>query len=229
MQIEIVPDVTSSMFPFGRVRVWKGLETYVTLVLRNGAVIPTLRDHLEMSRLRVAKGQWLVQIPANSSESVSEGRMLTSQNRAFSTMVPCKWRKQVVRYHLKSNSENSSSGDKVFVDKEAKIQWKNSPIGSLLGSSSHRKSSREEYVGLGFTLWYKRCLTMRWLGWLGCWWWQVGNQTENKTDLCLENRTQTTVEKQGALNCQGPQGNWYIRKLGQLLHMSKFSDYIIIL
>lgn len=97
------------------------------------------------------------------------------------------------------------------------------------GRFSHRESSGEDYVGLGFTLWYKRCLTMRWLGWLGGWWWQVGNQTENKTDLWLENRTQTTVEKQGALDCQGPQGNWYLRKLGQLLHMSKFSDYIIIL
>lgn len=50
--------------------------------------------------------------------------MLASQNRALSTMVPCELRKQVVRYHLKSNSENSSSGDKVFVDKEAKFNGK---------------------------------------------------------------------------------------------------------
>ena len=32
------------------------------------------------------------------------------------------------------------------------------------GPFSQRKPSAEEYVWLGFTLWYNRCLTMRWLG-----------------------------------------------------------------
>lgn len=61
--------------------------------------------------------------------------MFTPYNRALSTMVPCKLKKQVVRQHLKSNSESNSSSDKVFVDKEAKSNGKNSPIESLLDRS----------------------------------------------------------------------------------------------
>lgn len=100
------------------------LKACVTVAVRNGAVVTTLRDHVKRSTLRVSTGQRPAQTPADSSESGSAGRMFASPNGALCTMVPCKWRKRVVRYHLERNRENSSSGDEVFVEKETTFRGK---------------------------------------------------------------------------------------------------------
>jgi hypothetical protein len=78
--------------------------------------------------------------------------MLAFWNRALSTMVPCELKKL----------ESNSAADKVSADRQTpmvKLSYCKSP-----GPFSPRKPSGEEYVQLGFTLWYNRCLTMRWLG-----------------------------------------------------------------
>ena len=93
----------------------------------------------------------MLKITGKSSEGGLEGRMFASKNRALSTMGPCKLKKQVVRQHLKSSSESNSSGDKVFVDKEAKSMEK-SPYCKSPGPLGLRESSGEEHIGLRFTL-----------------------------------------------------------------------------